>query len=175
MRLLLPLPPIRAALEIQEWTHKRTISYSLGGLELLPLYTLEQTKFATLHHIQGFGDKQLVQRSRDAAGKLTLQRCLATPHGPKGTGHLWHLWRSNKTAVSCRSHAYVVDRDFFDGYPIVKRTFGNALHHKGNAWVEVTAANVFAILRALADGHGKLVIRFWWVFLTPWELHEWNL
>lgn len=43
-----------------------------------------------------------------------------------------------------------------------------AHHHGAEVWVELTAANFFAILKALADGKGRLVVRFWGSFPTAW-------
>src|ERR1700712_2464788 len=79
LRFLLQLPPIRALLEVQDWTGRHIMTRSLGGIELLPLYSIEQTKFAILHHINTFVNHETVHRSHDAGGTLSLQKCLETP------------------------------------------------------------------------------------------------
>lgn len=159
-------PPIRAPLEVQDWTSRKIQIINLGGLQLLPFYTIEQMKFAVIHHIRAFGDPRLVRKSHDAAGTLTLQKCIAQPfpkhHFRRGGPCCW------------RSCAYVVERTVFDGFAATE-PFILILRHGSEVWVEVAAANMVMILKALFDGHGRLVVRFYWSLPTPWEHEEWRV
>ena len=142
--MLIPSPPFNAPLEIHDVRQIYPKVICLKDLTLLPFYNIEQTLAAILLHVRICGQKKLVRWSR--ASSLPLDVCLIY-----GAGHFV------TNGFSERSIAWV---GTIDGKTEIQQ-FEHPLLFAGDIWVELNDANLALILRALAGGKGKLVVRFW--------------
>ncbi|KAK5129437.1 hypothetical protein LTR08_003261 [Meristemomyces frigidus] len=154
LHLLLPLPAVTAVVEAQDWTGQHQKAYRLPLLALLPFYCLEQVKYALVHHVRSFGDAHAVQRSQDAAAAgVRLRECLSTLYVRPDARV------PAPSAVCWRTCAFVVGRNTFQAEGVAD--FEGALLVGSLVWLELTQGNLMAILKALAGGKGRLVVRFW--------------
>ena len=149
LRLLLPLKHVHAQVELQNARRNRLApATSLGGLTLLPLYSLEQTKAAIVRHAYETA-KHLISHSRER----DLATCLSHPYRKHGT--------ESEDRILAYSIGYVCNSISAAG-----RTFerNDVLIRTDNAevWVEVKQNNMLTILNELVAGRGKLAVRVWY-------------
>lgn len=149
LRILVPSPSIHARMQLQDHRFSRTSTVDLGGLILLPFHSLAQTQAAIVRHIRRTTNHRYlsVGRDRRRVSACSLRTCLATPAIKEVKGvKRWEV-----------TIAWVAAADSCSGVSQFRKPLG----FEREIWVELDEANQLPVLRALADGKGRLVVRLW--------------
>lgn len=143
----MPLKPVQAYVELHNARDSPFVkTTSLGGMTLVPFYSLKQIKAALLRHAFETA-KQQIRRSTEHP----LEDCLTTPYLAARPDDD----RSQAYSIGFMYEDKAMPRNAFERRDIVSKT------KTGQVWVDIKQSNILTILTHTEEGRGNFVVRVW--------------